>query len=94
MISLDLTREVPVDTTKLYLMKGRKVSVCHHCHKSVSRHTLLRCNECRQDFCPSCLDACRCYLRPAARRRKQESVKQPQLALVSSGGASGQSASR
>ncbi len=84
MISLDLTREVPVDTTKLYLMKGRKVSVCHNCQKSVSRHTLLRCNECRHDYCPSCLDACRCYLRPAIRRRKQDGAKKPQLGLVAS----------
>ena len=84
MISLDLTREVPVDTTKPYIVKGRKVSLCHHCKKSVTRNTLLRCNECRRDFCPSCLDACRCYLRPIERRRKQEGEKRPQLGLVSS----------
>jgi len=84
MISLDLTREVPADKSKLYLIKGRKVSLCHHCEKSVSRHILLRCNECRHDFCPNCLDACRCYLRPAERRRKQEGVKRPMLGLISS----------
>lgn len=90
MISLDLTREAPIDTTKLYLMKGRKVSVCHHCLKSVSRQSLLRCNECRHDFCSNCLDACRCYteggFRIGLRRRKQQPDQTRHLALVSSAG--------
>jgi predicted sulfurtransferase len=85
MISLDLTRRaIPVDTSKLYLVKGRKVSLCYHCKSSVSRSTLLRCNECRHDYCPNCLDACRCYLRPVARRRKPEGETRPHLGLVSS----------
>ena len=89
MISLDLTRPLPANTTKLQLMKGRKVSICHHCHKSTSRQSLLRCNECRHDFCPNCLDACQCYtqggFRIGARRPKQ---KPPvRLALVSNASA-------
>lgn len=86
MISLDLTREAPIDTTKLYLMKGRKVSVCHHCHKSVGRQSLLRCNECRHDFCSNCLDACRCYTQGGFRiglRRRQQPAQTRHLALVS-----------
>lgn len=88
MISLDLTREIPVDTSKLYLMKGRKVSVCHHCHKSVSRSALLRCNECRHDFCQNCLDACRCYARPGYKMnrgflKRQQNTPPRHLALVS-----------
>lgn len=88
MISLDLTRKASADTTKLFLCKGKKVSVCHHCHTSVSRETMLRCNECRHDFCPNCLDACRCYARPGVRLgisalRRQQIVRQHHLALVS-----------
>lgn len=76
MISLDLTSKAPlVDLGKLHLVKGRNISVCHHCKKSVLRKTLLRCNECRHDFCPNCLDACRCYtqggFRMGGRRRPQ-----------------------
>jgi predicted sulfurtransferase len=90
MISLDLTREAPVDTKKLHLMKGRKVSVCNHCHRSVARTALMRCNECRRDFCQNCLDACRCYTEGGfriGRRRRQQPVQARHLALVSSGGA-------
>ncbi len=88
MISLDLTRKAPVDTTRLHLMKGRKVSVCHHCLKSVVRESLLRCNECHHDFCNNCLDACRCYTQGGFRigRRKQQPAQTRHLALVSSGG--------
>ena len=89
MISLDLTRQTPANSTKLYLMKGRKVSICHHCHKSMGRESLLRCNECRHDFCSNCLDACRCYteggFRIGARRPKQKPAVR--LALVSTAGA-------
>lgn len=88
MISLDLTRANPSDTKKLFLMKGRSVSICHHCHKSVSRTSLLRCNECRHDFCPHCLDACRCYtesgFRIGSRRKVQQPVKS-HLAVVAGG---------
>lgn len=86
MISLDLSRATPVDTTKLHLMKGRKVAVCWHCHKSVSRQSLLRCNECRHEFCPNCLDACRCYTQGGFRiglRRKEKAAPARHLALVS-----------
>ena len=88
MISLDLTREAPlVDRSKLHLVKGRDVSVCHHCKKSVLRKSLMRCNECRRDFCPNCLDACRCYtqggFRIGARRRQQQA---PHLSVVMTGG--------
>ena len=83
MISLDLSRRAPLlDRSKLHLIKGREISICHHCKHSVSRKTLLRCNECRRDFCPNCLDACRCDtqggFRISVRRPKQE----PHLALV------------
>jgi predicted sulfurtransferase len=62
MISLDLTRQAPlVDRSKPHLIKGRNISICHHCKKSVVRKSLMRCNECRHEFCPNCLDACRCY---------------------------------
>jgi predicted sulfurtransferase len=76
MISLDLTRQAPpADRSKLHLVKGREISLCHHCKKSMSRKSLLRCNECRHDFCPNCLDACRCYtqggFRVGSRRRQQ-----------------------
>ena len=84
MISLDLTREAPlVDRGKLHLVKGRNISICHHCKKSLSRKSLLRCNECRHDFCPNCLDACRCYTQGCFRvgsRRKEGSSRR--LALV------------
>jgi len=61
MISLDLTRGAAlIDRGKLHLVKGRQISICHHCKTSLSRKSLLRCNECRHDFCPNCLDACRC----------------------------------
>jgi predicted sulfurtransferase len=85
MISLDLTREAPlVDREKLHLIKGRNISICHHCKKSLSRKSLLRCNECRHDFCPNCLDACRCYTQGGFRvgsRRKQPAPAR-RLALV------------
>jgi predicted sulfurtransferase len=76
MISLDLTRHASlVDRNKLHLVKGREVSICHHCKKSVLRKSLMRCNECRRDFCASCLDACRCYTQGGfsigARRRRE-----------------------
>jgi hypothetical protein len=62
MISLDLTRVAPIaDRSKLHLVKGCNVSVCYHCKKSLLRKSLLRCNECRHDFCTNCVDACRCY---------------------------------
>ena len=85
MISLDLTREAPlVDRGKLHLIKGRNVSICHHCKKSLSRKSLLRCNECRHDFCTNCLDACRCYtqggFRMGSRRRQPQTPRY--LALV------------
>lgn len=85
MISLDLTREAPlVDRGKLHLIKGRNVSICHHCKKSLSRKSLLRCNECRHDFCSNCLDACRCYtqggFRMGSRRRQPQTPRH--LALV------------
>jgi len=85
MISLDLTREAPlVDRGKLHLVKGRSISICHHCKTSMSRKSLLRCNECRHDFCPNCLDACRCYtqggFRVGSRRRPQPPTRH--LALV------------
>ena len=92
MISLDLTREAPlVDRSKLHLVKGRQVSVCHHCKKSLSRKSLLRCNECRHDFCPNCLDACRCYTQGGFRigsRRRPQTPKH--LALVTGTSASPQ----
>ena len=74
MISLDLSREAPpLDRSRLHLVKGCKLSICHHCKKSLLRKSLLRCNECRHDFCPNCLDACRCYtqggFRIGSRRR-------------------------
>lgn len=85
MISLDLTREAPlVDRGKLHLVKGRSISICHHCKTSLSRKSLLRCNECRHDFCPNCLDACRCYTQGGFRvgsRRRQQSPER-HLALV------------
>ena len=90
MISLDLTRKAAADTSKLYLMKGTKVSVCHHCLKSVDRQTMLRCNECRHNFCSNCLDACRCYTKGGFRmglgflRRPQQTEQARHLALVSS----------
>ena len=85
MISLDLTREAPlVDRGKLHLVKGRSISICHHCKTSLSRKSQLRCNECRHDFCPNCLDACRCYtqggLLVGSRRRPQPQTRH--LALV------------
>jgi predicted sulfurtransferase len=85
MISLDLTREAPlVDRGKLHLVKGRNISICHHCKKTLSRKRLLRCNECRHDFCPNCLDACRCYtqggFRMGSRRRQPPPARR--LALV------------
>ena len=86
MISLDLSRELPADTKKLHLMKGRKVSVCTHCLKSVTRSSLLRCNECRHDFCPNCLDACRCYTQGGFRmgqKRRQQASAVRHLSLVS-----------
>ncbi len=89
MISLDLTRTPAGDTKKLYLMKGRSVSICHHCQKSLNRKSLLRCNECRHDFCANCLDACRCYteggFRIGSKRKAQQQVKSP-LAVVAGGG--------
>ena len=79
MISLDLSREAPlVDRSRLHLVKGCKLSICHHCKKSLSRKSLLRCNECRHDFCPNCLDACRCYtqggFRISSRRRQPRNL--------------------
>ena len=75
MISLDLSREAPlVDRNRLHLVKGCKLSICHHCKKSLLRKSLLRCTECRHDFCPNCLDACRCYTQGGFRiglRRRQ-----------------------
>lgn len=86
MISLDLTRQMPAPPKKLHLVKGRSISLCHHCHKSMERKSLLRCNECRHDFCSNCLDACRCYTEGGFRigqRRRQTSTPR-HLALVSS----------
>lgn len=85
MISLDLTRKAPLaDLGKLHLVKGRNISLCHHCKKSVPRKGLLRCNECRHDFCSNCLDACRCYteggFRIGGRRRRQPAARH--LSLV------------
>jgi predicted sulfurtransferase len=85
MISLDLTRVAAplVDGSKLHLVKGRSISICHHCKKSLSRKSLLRCNECRHDFCSNCLDACRCYTQGGFRigsRRRQPPARH--LALV------------
>ena len=79
MISLDLSREAPLlDRSRLHLVKGCKLSICHHCKKSLLRKSLLRCNECRHDFCPNCLDACRCYtqggFRIGARRRQPRNL--------------------
>ena len=79
MISLDLSREAPLfDRSRLHLVKGCKLSICHHCKKSLLRKSLLRCNECRHDFCPNCLDACRCYtqggFRIGSRRRQPRNL--------------------
>jgi predicted sulfurtransferase len=84
MISLDLTRVAPIlDRDKLHLIKGRNVSVCHHCKKSMLRKSLLRCNECRHDFCPNCLDACRCYTQGGFRVGSRRQPRQARhLALV------------
>ena len=83
MISLDLSRRAPLlDRSKLHLIKGREISICHHCKHSVSRKTLLRCNECRRDFCPNCLDACRCYTQGGFRINVRRPQQEPHLALV------------
>jgi hypothetical protein len=63
MISLDLTHEVTVDQTKLFLVKGRKITTCHTCKKSVHRISSFRCDECRHDFCQGCVASCRCQSR-------------------------------
>jgi hypothetical protein len=63
MISLDLTHEVILDQTKLFLVKGRTITTCHACKKSVYRMTAFRCNECRHDFCAGCVASCRCQSR-------------------------------
>jgi predicted sulfurtransferase len=82
MISLDLTRQASVDKNKPHLVKGRDVSLCFHCHRSVSRKSLLRCNECRHDFCPNCLDACRCYTQGGFRITVRRPRQEPHLELV------------
>jgi predicted sulfurtransferase len=85
MISLDLTRVAPLQNSpRPHLVKGRKVSICHHCKKSTPRTSLLKCNECRRDFCPSCLDACRCYTEAGFRigARPRPSAPPHRLALI------------
>lgn len=83
MISLDLSRGTPLaDRSKLHLIKGREISLCHHCKQSVSRKSLLRCNECRRDFCSNCLDACRCYTQGGFRITVRRPRQEPHLALV------------
>ncbi|HEX6496851.1 MAG TPA: hypothetical protein VF018_15275 [Acidobacteriaceae bacterium] len=84
MISLDLTRVAPIlDRDKLYLVKGRNISICYHCKKSMLRKSLLRCNECRHDFCPNCLDACRCYTQGGFRIGSSREKRPPRhLSLV------------
>ena len=87
MISLDLTHEVILDQTKLYLVKGRTITTCHTCKKSVYRMTAFRCDECKHDFCGGCVASCRCQSRGfrvnlSFWKRQTGTATQQRLALV------------
>lgn len=91
MISFEHNKDAAVDQvdeTKLFLMKGRSITICHSCLKSVNRKSLSRCKHCTHDFCPGCAGACRCESKPAFRINMRFWKRQPlptpasKLALV------------
>ncbi len=56
-----ITQPSPIDQTRLFLVKGKKIAACHACKKSFMRVMMIPCGECKHNFCRGCVDACRCY---------------------------------
>jgi hypothetical protein len=88
MISLEITHGSAVDASRLFLVKGRKVTVCQSCQKSFQRTSIFCCQDCRGEYCRDCVNLCRCHVRPQLRfsfvfwKRQGGQRPAPRLAVV------------